>query len=516
MAMVVALQGRCLVNTLRFTSLTVAALLAACVPAPAATIHVPGEQPTIQAGIDAASYGDTVLVACDTYYEHDIVMKSGVCLTSETGEADCATIDAQELGRVIYCLDVDDAASILGFTLTGGVATTAAAFWDSVGGGMYCENSSPTLTDCTLSSNTAGVAGGGMFCWTNAHPTLTDCTFSGNSAGFAGGGVFCYLNSDPTLTNCTFSGNSSYEGGGMCSLMGGFPTLTGCTFTDNTAYDGGGMIAFISWPELTDCTFSGNAATSVGGGMTSSESFPTLTDCEFSDNTAADFGGGLRVGANEFATITNCTFLGNAADRGGGVGVHSEGNLAVANSRFSGGIVPDVRGKTVGRQAMFTDCTFAGNEATYGGGVCCEDEVDSVLENCTFCLNTASNSGGGVCCDDLSTVTLTNSIIAFSLGGGAASGYCDGGVALYCSDVYGNSGGDWVDCIAGQDLINDNFSEDPLFCGDYNLDEPLTLRDDSPCASENNPACGLVGALDVACDTPVEMISWGAIKAMFR
>ena len=33
-------------------------------------IHVPADQPTVQAGIDAAADGDTVLVAENTYYEN--------------------------------------------------------------------------------------------------------------------------------------------------------------------------------------------------------------------------------------------------------------------------------------------------------------------------------------------------------------------------------------------------------------------------------------------------------------
>jgi hypothetical protein len=47
----------------------------------AATIRVPQNQKTIQAGIDAAKPGDTILVNAGTYKEH-IHLKSGITLKS--------------------------------------------------------------------------------------------------------------------------------------------------------------------------------------------------------------------------------------------------------------------------------------------------------------------------------------------------------------------------------------------------------------------------------------------------
>ena len=215
-------------NTSRFVSVAIAALVAASLSASASTIHVPGSEPTIQAGIDAASAGDTVLVACGTYYEHDIVMNSGIRLTSETGTPDCVTIDAQQLGRVFYCDDVDATASLVGFTIVGGLVG------HDPGGGMYCLSSSLMLTNCAFQGNQTTIGGGGMFCGMSSSPMLTDCTFSDNHAE-TGGGMYC-SSSSPTLTNCTFEGNQATTpgaGGGGMACSNSSPSLTGCTFVGN-------------------------------------------------------------------------------------------------------------------------------------------------------------------------------------------------------------------------------------------------------------------------------------------
>ena len=98
---------------------------------------------------------------------------------------------------------------------------------------------------------------------------------------------------------------------------------------------------------------------------------------------------------------------------------------------------------------------------------------------------------------------------------------CGGSIILpsfACSDVYGNQGGDWVDCLSGQEGTNGNFSADPFFC-DPAADD-FTLHGDSPCLSGNHPDgvnCGPIGALGQGCPpTALAPSSWATIKARYR
>jgi|GEM_PF-3308080 len=77
-------------------SLTVLVFPAAAYPT---TWTIPSVRcPTLQAGIDSASAGDTVLVQTGAYFEQDIVMKPGLRPCREDGPVDCVTLAARGPG----------------------------------------------------------------------------------------------------------------------------------------------------------------------------------------------------------------------------------------------------------------------------------------------------------------------------------------------------------------------------------------------------------------------------------
>ncbi|GIV21662.1 MAG: hypothetical protein KatS3mg023_3413 [Armatimonadota bacterium] len=294
-------------------------------------------------------------------------------------------------GGGVYCYSSSPA--LTGCTLSGNSASS--------GGGVYCYNSSPRLTGCTLSGNSASGDGGGVYCEYNSSPTLSGCTLSGNSASF-GGGVYCYNSSSPTLSGCTLSDNRASSGGGVaCSSSS--PTLTGCTLSGNRASrDGGGVYCYSSSPALTGCTLSGNRASDDGGGVYCDSSSPALTGCTLSDNSAS-FGGGVACWYNSSPTLTGCTLSGNRASDGGGVYCYRS-------------------------SPTLTGCTIAYNSASDdGGGVVCYDYSSPTLTGCTLSGNHASDDGGGVSCYNPSSPTLSGCTIAYN---SASSG---GGVACYSS-----------------------------------------------------------------------------------
>ena len=83
----------------------------------AATVHVPGDQPTIQAGIEAAGDGDVVLVAPGTYME-DINFLGKAITVMGDGGADGTVIDGGRSDWVVRFDSREHEDSVLeGFTI---------------------------------------------------------------------------------------------------------------------------------------------------------------------------------------------------------------------------------------------------------------------------------------------------------------------------------------------------------------------------------------------------------------
>ncbi|MCK4916311.1 MAG: right-handed parallel beta-helix repeat-containing protein [Candidatus Eisenbacteria sp.] len=493
-----------------------------------------GDYLTIQEGIDAASYGDTVLVMCGTYYEHDIVMKSGIYLTSETGQPECVTVDAGSLGRALYCSGADSTTIMEGLTIANGFSPVD-------GGAMFCEYSSLTITNCAFTDNWARnewghVRGGGIaFEWSS--PTITDCDFSGNAVnsgwphGESHGGALSFYQSDSVITDGVFLGNGDRTSAGGGVYGNNSPlTLIGCTFEENVAGYGAGIYA--GGPVLIDCVFSRNGHGYSHGGAAHVGHGGTITGCTFEDNVA-EFGGALWCGSG--STITDCIFLRNSAHYTGAVDCF--GPTTIEGCTFSGnrsdwcaGAIYMYDGGTV-QQCVITDnlavrsgggiccgtshegsstaiinCVIAENESyETGGGIACVETTAILIVGCTILGNTAWGGGGAISASGSAHPIVENSILSFSHAGGSVLCDSTSSASLTCTDVFGNEEGDWTECIADQEFLSGNFSLDPLFCDMASGD--FSLCANSPCLPATRDCEELIGALGQGCgncDSPVE------------
>jgi len=438
----------------------------------ATTIHVPSEQPTIEAGINAAVDGDTVLVAVGTYVgegNRDIdFLGKAIIVRSEGGNPETCSVDCDRNGRAFYFGTGEDSNSALeGFTIVNGDAKYGAA--------VFCDESSPRIVNCVFRNNYAYPYGygGAINCSYLAAPTIIRCVFSNNKAQTKGGGIYAF-HASPTIRNCVFTGNYAENGGGICGFNADV-IADSCTFSSNTASRGGAGLCLInSSGEIKNCRFSDNYAYGGdGGGLWLDSSSPPVIDCEFVDNRAADWGGGTCCQEESSPEISNCLYVGNTAESGGGIGLVQNCN-------------PNISG-----------CAFFRNAAdTCGGAVYCLLGSAPKLTSCSLVENQAVR-GGGISCISSSEVEVYQTIIAFSPRGGAMS-FNISFALLWCCDLYGNVGGDWTGVIADQEVAHYNFSADPLFC-DRSAGN-LFLHPTSPCASSVNYVAD-IGAYGIGCES---------------
>jgi hypothetical protein len=195
--------------------------------------------------------------------------------------------------------------------------------------------------------------------------TLSDITIRNGYrvAGGSGRGGGIYNDGTLTLTDSTVSGNSADIGGGIINSLGTL-AVTNSRITDNSANYGGGFQNASGAMTMTNRTLSGNSAGITGGGIYN-DYVLTVMNSTLSDNSALD-GGGIYNDNDSTLTVTNSTLSGNSANYGGGI--FNDFKLTVTNSTLSGNSAQSGGGVYNNYDLIMVNDTISGNQAYADGG----------------------------------------------------------------------------------------------------------------------------------------------------
>lgn len=326
----------------------------------AAIYHASPENMTIQQAIDLAESGDTVIAAVGTYKGEGNVnidfKGKNITVKSENGPE--ATIinclGTQNTRGFIFQTEETNDAVLEGFTIKNGS--------HKLGGGIYCNNASPTIKGCIIVNNKAIKTerftgyGGGIYGF-NTDVKIIDCIISNSGSGgglfFEGivikDGVVIRENvSKPNIIDCTISDNTG-DGifihnrvgavikdavitkntgrGIVCTFMSrGGNEISNSLIEHNTS--GGIACREYSVLRINGCIIRQNIGKYGGGIYCSPTAYIEVSDCIIAQNIATHSGGGMYITSTFGSSkTTNCTITRNVAnERGGGVHVEMEGS----------------------------------------------------------------------------------------------------------------------------------------------------------------------------------------------
>jgi hypothetical protein len=370
---------------MRSCAIALAIVIALASVASGRIIHVnpdgSGDALTIAGGTNVAVWGDTVMVASGTYYEHNIGIPYGVSLIGETGESDGVAIIGIP-GERVLCVDgiqADSTSQIRGLTISGGHI------------GMYMTRSLHTISNVTIEENYLG-----MLLDYDCAPVLDGVAFVRNYRGTGTSGLEAAMSS-VTLKNCLFLENtgtavmlSNPTGPGLWACLSNVSFVANglrilmvpCRIDSSQFVRGAGLYLEVQEGQaasLSDCLFHecrGHAVYLMGGA-------PTFTNILFldGDDSAILVDGSAPV-------IRNCTFVGNAGRLGSAISYIPDDfypPMLIENSIIAYGAEgPAIRGWTSDPPVpILTCCDIYGNEG--GDWVGCIADQAGINGNFSAC-----------------------------------------------------------------------------------------------------------------------------------
>jgi len=376
----------------------------------AGIIHVPADYGTIQAGVDAAAVGDTVLLADGLYSgpgNRDVSIQTK-CITvqSENGvyfcvlDCDGSDLEPHRAFRVTGC--TGGSTLFRGLTIRNGYAANGTP--DNEGGGIFISNSEVTVMDCIFSFNDSINGNGGGLACADSNVSLVNCRFFKNNALF-GGALGC-LNSDLVVQGSSFMENNVSGGnGGAVECVGSRLKMDDCTISGNTVLGtgsrGGGLYCDTTEIIVSNSVISRNKAVDNGGGLYVTGGSVSLVQVEFAGNRTSGNGGGAAMFDTD-ADILFSQFKLNASGTGetfgGGLyisdsGLRITGSLINSNSAGTGGGICLDNSAGTGMEINVQNCTLAGNSASSNSVYCRNLMVEPEMRDSIFWGNGGEEIG---------------------------------------------------------------------------------------------------------------------------
>ncbi|MCK4681070.1 right-handed parallel beta-helix repeat-containing protein [bacterium] len=290
------------------------------------------------------------------------------------------------------------------------------------------------------------------------------------------------------LSACGWSQGFRFTSGeSPLAVVEGFTVANGAVFGDGAGFYCNGASPTFRNCLFTRCYANGHHVEGAGGAGCLRESQSLIENCSFVDNGALYQGGALYITSCPGITLRDCIFVSN-----------EDSFDALGAVVVSGGSVVTIEG-----------CTFTDNGC---GAVGFSSVWLSSISGCTFVGN-----GGNSVVDFWSPtggsgIHITRSIFAFNDTDEPIDCLTEGPLMRYC--CFYESG---AVSLCGSSSEDDNLFVDPLLCGLAEGD--YTLCANSPCLPANNEWTEWIGAYDEGCppcNSPVESVTWGVIKALYR
>ena len=264
-------------------------------------IKVPSDYETIQEALNSAKRGYTIIVSPGRYIEN-IVWPNVDGITLQGSLDMTSIIDGNKNGCVIRF--ESDSEQIISqktlmeyFQIVNGESLGSTEETIS-GGGLYINNSSPSLSNLIISDNSA-IYGAGIY-MKKSNSTISKSSINNNSSisswsGSHGGGIYMSYCASPSIINLTICNNTSSLYGGGIACHRSSPFVSNTILINNSAESGGGMhFTVLSKPDLFNIFFTKNHAKLFGGAIYFDKNQTALLrKLSIWENTANKCGGGI-------------------------------------------------------------------------------------------------------------------------------------------------------------------------------------------------------------------------------